>query len=757
MALTAKFIADFTSFYDAVQKATVKVRDLHDEANKATGGFNKMVDSLSGDKLRQQATLMVRAVEEVGGASKLTDAEMKRINATMTETIAKMQKMGIEAPKSFTDLQKATEGANKATFDWKSTLMSAAGVVGVAFSANALKNFALDVIATAGTIGDMAEKLGISAEAVQRFSYAAEQSGATIETVDSAIKKMNANLSEGSKSTKEALHAAGLEFDAIRKMAPEQAFTAIGDAIARIPDPMTRSQVALEVFGKAGQELLPTFLAGIKAIGDETVVMTDDTIARLKAAEDMWRKAFNTVKVYGGEAIAVLAQVGEAWQRNAKLFAEAANPIVAIRKGIREMDLTANAAAQSASDLGAMVATIPAPAMATAAALKPVGMNAAQAAATIDVMNASLTKTSPAMLAAAEAARRWEVVIERDRHEAYLLGESAVAASQNVAGFTIRMSEAVQINRDFSAVLTESTIKADSFGHVLSTNVMPSLQGIGNATHQAGLRMQETATKQQFLNARTDDITGILGGIQTGWAQMATVGAKSIQGITNDLISGNWVGAITKATVALSGFIGKLFSASEESKKVSPMRDEFFRLQGGLERLNPRVQELEGNLSAVQAVFDAKTVQQYDAAIANLNRILEKDKTAMDNATDSADDYAATLKKIPSKVPIEFRYSESGDKPSGAEIPGFATGTGGRFVDFGAGTLAMLHGREAIVPESAVAKATGGAGALGGSVTINVNAQGAFFDTPGDLQRLADKVNDALTAKYGLTNRARAA
>ena len=40
-------------------------------------------------------------------------------------------------------------------------------------------------------------------------------------------------------------------------------------------------------------------------------------------------------------------------------------------------------------------------------------------------------------------------------------------------------------------------------------------------------------------------------------------------------------------------------------------------------------------------------------------------------------------------------------------------------------------------------------------VTIVINAQGAFFDTPGDLQRLADKVNAALTAKHGMTNRLR--
>jgi hypothetical protein len=399
-------------------------------------------------------------------------------------------------------------------------------------------------------------------------------------------------------------------------------------------------------------------------------------------------------------------------------------------------------------------------------ALKPVALSAEQVDAAIGYMNVTLQQTPSAAAAATSAAKELEKAntavsnsLERVRAQHVQLGESAVTASQNVQGFTIRMSEAVLINRDFSTTLTESTIKADSFGHVLSSNVMPSLQGIGGATHQAALRAQDMTSKQETLNLRMNDVTGILGGIQTGWAQMATVGARAVQGITNDLISGNWVGAITKATVALSGFIAKMISGSEESKKVSPIRDEFFKLQGGLETLNPKVQALTGNLSAVQAVFDAKTVAQYQAAVSNLERILAQEQKTFDTLTDSADDYAAALKKIPSKIPIDIKYTESGAVPKGGvDVPGFQGGTDGRFVDFGAGTLAMLHGREAIVPESAVRTAGGTGGAVGGAgTTVVINAQGSFFDTPGDLQRLADKVNDALTAKYGLTNRLRAA
>ena len=81
--------------------------------------------------------------------------------------------------------------------------------------------------------------------------------------------------------------------------------------IARIEDPMLRATVATELFGKAGQELLPLFLAGIKQVGDETSVMSDKTIARLKAAEDAWGRLYNAVKIYSGEIIADTFGMGD--------------------------------------------------------------------------------------------------------------------------------------------------------------------------------------------------------------------------------------------------------------------------------------------------------------------------------------------------------------------------------------------------------------------------------------------------------------
>ena len=86
------------------------------------------------------------------------------------------------------------------------------------------------------------------------------------------------------------------------------------------------------------------------------------------------------------------------------------------------------------------------------------------------------------------------------------------------------------------------------------------------------------------------------------------------------------------------------------------------------------------------------------------------------------------------------------------------------FKNFGTGTPVVLHGWEAVVPrdESRGAFATvhgtsGSTPAAAVAPSIIINAQGAFFDTPESLQRLATKVSDALTAKFSVMSKLRAA
>ena len=115
----------------------------------------------------------------------------------------------------------------------------------------------------------------------------------------------------------------------------------------------------------------------------------------------------------------------------------------------------------------------------------------------------------------------------------------------------------------------------------------------------------------------------------------------------------------------------------------------------------------------------------------------------------------------PLNVPVTYQDPGPVKGHAGATQPlqSYQGGTDG-FKNFGAGTPVMLHGWEAVVPrgEANATVSSGGASPLAAAApTVIVNAQGAFFDTPDSLQRLAEKVSTALTAKYSVMAKLRAA
>lgn len=134
-----------------------------------------------------------------------------------------------------------------------------------------------------GQLTDMSAKTGIGVEALQRLKFAAEQNGGTLEQVTGAVTKLGVNLAGGNSSAVGAMKALGLEVDAIRNMEPDKAFTTIADAIAKVPDPMDRSKLAIDLFGKSGAELLPMMTGNLSETADEAerlgLVMSAEAVA----------------------------------------------------------------------------------------------------------------------------------------------------------------------------------------------------------------------------------------------------------------------------------------------------------------------------------------------------------------------------------------------------------------------------------------------------------------------------------------------
>lgn len=131
-------------------------------------------------------------------------------------------------------------------------------------------------ISAASAIKDTADRLQIGTTALQKYQYAAKQVGASNETLEAGIGKLNSKLADGSlkyESTGEALNS-------------------IADAVKNAKTEQQRLNIVNDAFGdKLGRKMLPLLkdgAAGLKALGDEAQrtgnVIKDSTI---QAADEL--------------------------------------------------------------------------------------------------------------------------------------------------------------------------------------------------------------------------------------------------------------------------------------------------------------------------------------------------------------------------------------------------------------------------------------------------------------------------------------
>ncbi len=122
-------------------------------------------------------------------------------------------------------------------------------------------------------LGDQMQKMslrtGFSTEALSELKFAAEISGASLDTLEKGVKRMASALVDadnGLLETKRAFDALGLSATALLKLSPEEQFFAITGAIGDMEDATLRAATAQDIFGRAGTQLLPLIAQGADGI-----------------------------------------------------------------------------------------------------------------------------------------------------------------------------------------------------------------------------------------------------------------------------------------------------------------------------------------------------------------------------------------------------------------------------------------------------------------------------------------------------------
>lgn len=187
------------------------------------------------------------------------------------------------------------------------------------------------------SFGDQLDKAsartGIAASRLAALGFAAEQSGTNLESVESAIKRMQrvvTDAARGSRSAADALAMISLSSKQLEGLKPDEQFRGIAAEIAKVEDPTRRAAIAMQIFGKSGTMLLP-MLADLEALAKEAeslgIVPLEKDVKAAAALGD----AFNRMK---RTFFAALFEIGAAI---APIARDVINFVTVFVRGIQQM------------------------------------------------------------------------------------------------------------------------------------------------------------------------------------------------------------------------------------------------------------------------------------------------------------------------------------------------------------------------------------------------------------------------------------
>lgn len=264
--LTVKIGADTSDFIKGLKAVDREINQTQKTANSLQKGL----------KLDYNEKNFLQAQKQVQSALSTTEEKAKAIRQQM-ETLEKSgnidtdgyRRLETELSKSETkasqlrnqleeldkikldnankSVEKLSKGFEKAA--QKTAVFSAAAVGAIA----GINKLGSDAAAKGGEIQDFADRLGISAESIQRYNYIALQSGVETEQLVKSIAKsrdaIGTAMSGTVNTSTKALQVLFGDLDTIPKNA-EEGFSAIIEQLSKVEDSTLQAYYANEIFGE---------------------------------------------------------------------------------------------------------------------------------------------------------------------------------------------------------------------------------------------------------------------------------------------------------------------------------------------------------------------------------------------------------------------------------------------------------------------------------------------------------------------------
>jgi hypothetical protein len=199
-------------------------------------------------------------------------------------------KIGADVSELHVNMGKAAKTVETTAKNIETTMSRVAKAIASAWVFKEVTQAAFAVVEFAGTITDMAARTGIGVKALQEFQYAGKLVGVSLDSIAAAATKLQNGLGSGDKSVLAGLDAIGLSFEAIKAKSPEDAFSAIVAQLARVKNQEDLVAVGTDLMGRGFADILPLIKSGLSETRAEAqrlgLVLGDETVAALDGLGD---------------------------------------------------------------------------------------------------------------------------------------------------------------------------------------------------------------------------------------------------------------------------------------------------------------------------------------------------------------------------------------------------------------------------------------------------------------------------------------
>ena len=428
-----------------------------------TSAMQKLATSFSGDKLIQAANNVTAAVNQIGGASKLTEAEQARVNATLEKALEKYRVLGKEAPAGMQQLANDTKQVDQSSFKLTDTVKQLALGFAAMFTARAAFNFINQTLQEASALKDLSQQTHIGVEELQLLASAMSEFGVDADVLGNGLFALSLRIAKGEDSVTDALLQMGMSLKDVQGLEGEALFLTIERGLAKLHGSL-RDTTAADLFGSR----LGMAMAGAS-----------------EGIDDAMESARRLNTVMGQDAVNALDRYDEAIKRaKVSLSAMAANMIGPVAEGF---NVIFEAAGRGASKWDIFVAVIKDFATSNTVA----GANTSHLAKLLDELNQKTDAGTTTTKAVTEAHKEFVPALESTAGATKRARDETEAAQKAVDAYVDSVKKMISAHESAIASLANKLFGFDDIER--AQQYMEALGGVENVSKLSGKAQEELA------------------------------------------------------------------------------------------------------------------------------------------------------------------------------------------------------------------------------------------------------------------------